>query len=266
MSLLPQKIESKWEQLPAAIQEIEGRQVIVDKRGLPKFYLDGSPYSADGRPQCIGKNHANGYRCQRYAVLGYSVCQVHGAGSPFKGRPGGRPPTIFKYKKNMPADLASRYEEAVSDERLLSLDNEIALITTRITQLLEHLPDVDEVTANIEELIQNVAMIKEAKESHDVDKMLELITAVTNAIGTLHSDISHWDKLTDLFIKKGKLTSYEIEHRKIMKYYITAEEASAMVQSIIQVINRNVKDQVTKNIIAAELKRLFEARSMKQPT
>lgn len=68
-------------------------------------------------------------RCDRRAVEGYKVCQVHGAGSAKQGRGGGRPVSHGVYSNKLKAEVADLYNEFLDDsDNLLNLDSDIALM------------------------------------------------------------------------------------------------------------------------------------------
>lgn len=91
----------------------------------------------------------NGYpiedqRCDRRAVEGYTVCQVHGAGSAKKGRGGGRPVSHGVYSKRLKKEINEIYEEFLADDEILmNVDSDIALMRTLMLQQINNAP-VDE--------------------------------------------------------------------------------------------------------------------------
>lgn len=84
--------------------------------------------------QCTAHSRS-GERCKANAVNGYPVCRMHGAGSPHKGRPGGRPPIHGAYSK------AVREGEVKSFEELkalgVSLTEELALARLQLQRAME---------------------------------------------------------------------------------------------------------------------------------
>lgn len=69
-------------------------------------------------------------RCRRRAVIGYPVCQVHGAGSPYQGRRGGRPMITgqySKYKKEF-TDLSELIEAYKTDDNLCDMNQDVATL------------------------------------------------------------------------------------------------------------------------------------------
>jgi len=96
-------------------------------------------------PQC--RAHArSGDRCKANAVEGYPVCRMHGAGSPHKGRPGGRPIIHGAYSKAVRAGEAKTWEEL----RALgvSLENEVALARLQLARALEWAKEGDRETCD----------------------------------------------------------------------------------------------------------------------
>jgi hypothetical protein len=86
--------------------------------------------------KCNGKNR-QGEPCGNEAINGASKCRFHGGASLI----GVASPTFKhgRYSKHLPTRLAARYAEALSDPQLLELRDEIALVGTRQTELLEQL-------------------------------------------------------------------------------------------------------------------------------
>src|SRR4051812_49433793 len=85
--------------------------------------------------QCTATSKGTGEQCKNVAVHGYPVCRFHGAGS--KDKPGGRPIVHGRYSKFLPERLAGRYADAISDQKLLELRDEVALMGVRLGELLE---------------------------------------------------------------------------------------------------------------------------------
>jgi len=148
-------VPSPHEQNPATLKEINGVTYVVDKRGKPRFYYDGSPYAKDAPQQCKAKSTTTGYRCTRYAAGTFSVCQRHGAGSPLQGRPGGSKPRLAKFPSGvLPPDLQERYERALNDPDILSFLHHISIVEGRIEAVLSSLPRDGQVAIDIQNLLQ----------------------------------------------------------------------------------------------------------------
>ena len=83
--------------------------------------------------QCTAHNR-DGNPCKGKAVTGYPVCRMHGAGSPGKGRPGGRPCVHGAYSKAVREGEVKTFEEL----RALgvSLTEELALARLQLSRAL----------------------------------------------------------------------------------------------------------------------------------
>src|SRR5690606_3084472 len=87
-----------------------------------------------GRPTCGAKTRA-GTPCKRAPVPGRTRCRLHGGLTP-----AGASHYNFKtgrYSKVLPARLRERYEEAAADPELLALREDIALLDSRLDDLLK---------------------------------------------------------------------------------------------------------------------------------
>lgn len=84
--------------------------------------------------QCTARSKRSGERCKAPAVTGYPVCRMHGAGSPGKGRPGGRPPIHGGYSKAVREGEVKTFEEL----RALGvgLEQEVALARLQLSRAL----------------------------------------------------------------------------------------------------------------------------------
>jgi hypothetical protein len=211
-----------------------------------------------GLPQCKAKSKTTGRRCIRYAVTGYPVCQRHGAGSPFQGRPGGRPLTVGKFSKHLPKDLMARYETAMEDDELLNLSDGIALYETRISKLLEQLPEEDEEGVFLGDLVDAYAELLDAVNAGAVDGAVERLGEIIEAmLGGKSHEVLVWNEVFELFQQQGKLIKQEMNRRIAMDAILTVEEGVAMVKAMEHAVNSIVQDQVTRNAVAAEFFRLF---------
>ena len=93
--------------------------------------------SNDGeiKRQCTATSKRSGERCRKPAMKGRTVCRAHGGATPR-----GIASPHFRHgrwSKDLPAQLAVRYDEALSDPELLSLRDEVALVDAQISTVLE---------------------------------------------------------------------------------------------------------------------------------
>lgn len=76
--------------------------------------------------KCTATSRRTGARCGNAAVTGYDVCRMHGAGSPHKGRPGGRPVEHARYSRLQHERLGEMLAELEGDPDPLNIYPELA--------------------------------------------------------------------------------------------------------------------------------------------
>ena len=89
--------------------------------------------------QCTA--HARtGERCKSNAVTGYTVCRMHGAGSPHAGRPGGAPIVTGRYSIKR-QELAAKAQRFTNDTAPGDLTGELTLMRALLQDYLDRFDD-----------------------------------------------------------------------------------------------------------------------------
>lgn len=159
-------------------------------------------------------------RCKRRAVTGYNVCQVHGAGSPYQGRGGGRPLKTGMYSKKASVELRELYEEFLSEENLTNLDDDVAMLRALLSLKLAKVdPDADQFDKN----------------------------GMPNP-RALENNINH---IRDL----SRDIRYTIQQKNdiMSQYMIPIENVQVFLQNVMLVLMSNIHDQELLNRIITEL-------------
>lgn len=139
--------------------------------------------------QCQAKCKATGQRCRRRAVKGKRVCTVHGGLTP-----AGTASIHYRsgrYSKHLPARLTERYQEAQTDQRLLELREEIALIDSRLSDLLptEAWPEIYALIEHRRRLVESEhGRLVEMRQMLSVENAMLMISALTDIIRTHVTD------------------------------------------------------------------------------
>lgn len=88
---------------------------------------------------CTAHSKRSGQPCGRAPTPGRTVCYYHGGAQPrgiaapgWRGR---------GYSKDIPTRLADRFKQALDDPLLLELSSEVALLDSRLGELLASLPE-----------------------------------------------------------------------------------------------------------------------------
>ena len=94
--------------------------------------------------QCTAKSKRTGERCKSNAVTGYTVCRMHGAGSPHQGRPGGgdgRPIITGRYSLTHRKSLEAKAQAFANDANPADLAGEILLMRALLQDYLDRFGD-----------------------------------------------------------------------------------------------------------------------------
>lgn len=196
--------------------------------------------------QCQAKAKSTGKQCQRSAVSGKRVCTVHGGLTP-----GGVASPNFKtgrYSKYLPDRLTSRYEQAVSDPQLLELNHEIALIDSRLSDLLSR---VD--SGETGQLWQEVS---KAWQAHKATKSDETAVQLDTLIKKGHDDYQAWNEIQNTIEQRRRLVESERKRLVEAQQYVTAVQAMTMIGNVLAIIKDNVTDRKTLQAISQGINRL----------
>ena len=203
-------------------------------------------------PQC-GEER----RCGRYKVTGMTVCQMHGGGSPKKGRPGGRPPMDGSVRRSMlPQRMWGAYDDAMEDRHLLILRRDLAQAEARMAELLEiaQTPECGFVWKSLQTSVNNYQRAV-ARQEHGVielelNKIFELVEK-----GNVHH--SAWAEIERLTEQRRKLVESERRRMIEMHQMISVERVLGLMEKIANVIDSVVEDREKKNAIAYGMKDLL---------
>lgn len=144
--------------------------------------------------QCTATARRTGKRCQNPAVTGYSVCRMHGAGSPSKGTVSGRPVTTGRYSLAHRRKLADKQGKFLNDAKPWDLSDELALMRALLQEYLERYDDNAKLPA--QEIDRIFAMIE------TVSRLVERITKIINTTALTQIEVQYLQaRLADLLNK-----------------------------------------------------------------
>lgn len=211
----------------------------------------------DTAQQCKAIAKSTGERCKNPAVKGYNVCRMHGAGSPKKGRAGGRPIEHGLYSKYLPSDILPRYEEGRDDPRVVEVKESMFVLYAHITEVIERLDTGESATAWAETGAA-YRMIVDAMNESDPLKLrdgVQLLGAAVDA-GARAFDYAreNWSEIRGLMDDHRKLAESQRRIEEAMQQTITLKELRVVVALIGDIVRRHVSDSRTMSAIEAELR------------
>jgi hypothetical protein len=207
-------------------------------------------------PACSGVSRRTGLPCNQPA-LENGRCKFHGGKSP-RGAANG----MWKgerYVPSLPGGLMAAYEEAVSDPELLNITDEIALVQSRIHQLLEKLESQESFT-RIKEIKTEWGNYKRALKREDTVAAGEAMRKLNHYIGEADHEYLVWEDLYKALGMRARLTKQEQKRRMEMHTLISTEEAISFVTEVMLVVKEHVTEDKVKAEIYNDVMKILERR------
>jgi hypothetical protein len=157
-----------------------------------------------------------------------------------------------RYSKHLPTDVRRRYEEAVADPELLSLRQDIGLITGRLMEVLEKL-DTGESKEAWETLAAEWSrFVAEHDTMSDADRA-KSTARITKLVGDGLSVSYVWAEARTIIKERAELVANERKRLLEMQQFISTERAMVLVQSLVETVRRHVNDPAALDAIAADI-------------
>lgn len=201
--------------------------------------------------QCTATVRKTGQRCRRRAVTGYPVCQVHGAGSPKKGRPGGRPIETGLHSNKLPERMREKFLEARSDPELLNLRDSLALLDSRLEDILIRVDTGESGAAwtNVRKAMD--AFLKEFYDDegkHVNERLDDLKDAIQKGL----EDYAIWSEVINLLEQRRKIVESEQKRLVAMQQVITISDAMVLMTALANIVKKHVVDRQVQLAITTE--------------
>ncbi len=209
-------------------------------------YVKGDAKWQDGGkcPQC-GRDR----RCGRWANTGYSVCQVHGAGSIHKGRfPKNNVKNVDIFKPNLPQRMLDTYYSALTDERLYQLRSDIAILEARKQDLIKRV-DTGDSTKFRTDLKELTNQFKMAQATGDADQSKAILLQLFTLIDRGYNDEMAWQNVQTTIESKGKQLEREFRHLEITHKVITVDKFMNEVAKLLDIIKGRFGDEGYKLVL-----------------
>jgi len=180
-------------------------------------------------------------------------CHLHGGKSL-----GGIASPRFKhgrYSKYLPSALAQRYESARQDPDLLALRDDVALLDSRLSELVEKI-DTGESGSLWQHLHEAHERLVRAKELKEVESMAEALTEIGELIKFGADDYANWEEIIKLLDQRRRLVESERKRLVEMQQMITVERAMVLVSAVVNAVARHIDDRKQLNAIATDIRGL----------
>jgi hypothetical protein len=225
--------------MPEPIDFEDGTWPPVPERKAPPFDID--------RP-CQVKRPEGAKPCMRPASYGNIYCGFHDEhtnGRMTHGR-------TSKYHGALPGRLLAAYEASLDDGRLLQMREEIALLDSRIVDLLARVDSGESgrLWARLAEVQREFSI---ARHQGKVDLMQEKLAELEALIVAGRRDAEGWREVQVALDLRRKLV--ESERRRITEQQqaVTAEQLAGFMSTLLELLTSEIEDRGTLARISRRL-------------
>lgn len=248
---------------------------------IPEDYIEDPPRSRfSGEKRCVGKLtvcRRCGYRykpkiekhlwycpecgeprrCSRRVVTGCTTCVAHGAKRATTLIKRDLRKAILARRERLPRRMLEAYDEALQDKELLLLRRDLALVESRIEDLLDR-ADSGESGRIWRELRDTWNSFTHATRSGEEQTAEAYLQKVNDLIVEGNQDFDVWSEISSLVEQRKRLV--ESERRRLLEMHqmISTERVMALMERIALIIEKHVDDVKVKRKIGMDIKRLVE--------
>lgn len=203
----------------------------------------------DDKPLCNAKKNT----CGAFAMRGKTKCYNHGGATPAgiacANTKHGR------YSKVLPARMIERYSAAINDPELLNLSAEIAVVDSRLSDLLVRVEQGD--AGDIwDKLSKAKDKYREATLKSDIPTMSVQMDAMLSLIETGAQDVAAWREIHTVLEQRRRLVESERKRLIEQEQMLTLHETQTLFMALAEAVKSNVTDRDTLAKIQTEWTRL----------
>lgn len=192
--------------------------------------------------------------CSQWPVTGRERCKMHGGKQPrgmeaanWRGR---------GYSRDLPTQLADRFNTALSDPDLTNLASEIALVDARLGQLFVKLP-TGEVKSAWDAARDAVATLEGAMARNDMDSATNALQDLRAAFSTVQREHEAWGEIYLALELRRRLADTERKREEMLALTMTAKQVMTLVGAIQAAILSEVTEQPVRERLTGKLRTLL---------
>lgn len=151
---------------------------------------------------------------------------------------------------------AQKYEQMLSNGRILSNRAAMEVLDDRVKQLAERI-DVNDAPDRMAKL---KSLWDEFRKAYTADRGAEMVVAIKRIDAEFekaYHDYKAWEQMMQLFDLRRKLVDSEVKTIKEIKAILTAEDAHNLVAKLLAVVLRVVVDPIKLRVIHYEFSRII---------
>jgi hypothetical protein len=204
---------------------------------------NGTP--PEGPQRCNATAKSTGKQCGRPVVPPTSKCRYHG-GKSLRGIAHPRY-TNGMHSKYLPTHLKADYKRAMEDAELLSLNSQLALLTTRELELTKQLGDTE--LPPWGQAVDALVDLEKAMTSGDRPSMnlsfKSLADTVRQGADHAKSYAEVWGELREVILEKTKVASAENKRLEQMNGFVKLNDLMMILFGMLDAVRTHVIDLLT---------------------
>ena len=204
--------------------------------------------------QCNATSKRTGEACKARAVNGSTKCYHHGGKTPS----GIASPNLKhgRYSRYLPARLSGQYEASKNDPALLELREDIALIDSRLSDLIVRV-DTGESGQIWKDLVETYSELDIAIRKKDSVSMMQSLTELNRLVNLGKDDYRAWSEIHEVIEQRRRLVESERKRLVEAKQTLTIDQAMLMISALTDIIRTHVTDRKILSAITADVDKLI---------
>lgn len=200
--------------------------------------------------QCGASAKQSGQPCRR-ASMQNGRCYMHGGAS----RTGLAHPQMQhgRYSKHLPTRMGERYQQSLTDPELLAMREEVALIDSRLADVLGRVDSGEsgKAWALLKSLFSDYRKAREG-----VDKAI-VLHQIEDTIKDGLDDYAAWEEVRSLIDQRSRIVASERQRLVQMQQMLSIDQAMTLMAAIADSVRKHVSDRDALAGISADLTRLL---------
>jgi hypothetical protein len=194
-------------------------------------------------------------------MRGKTVCYHHGGKSL-----AGRDSPSFKtgrFSKYLPDRLAEKYQEALSDPELISLNNELALVDSQLTTQLEQWHETGMNSGGWERARNLFRDFRRHTNAGEHARALDDLESLRILLDEANENVTAWKFVGELIEQRRRLVETERKRLSDEDHAVAIDKLVLFMAALLDIIRRRIPDEQIQREIANDV-RVLMAGTTKQ--
>ncbi len=211
--------------------------------------------------QCTATSKRSGQRCNNAPVTGATTCRMHGGTAALRNRGAGN--GNYKHGRHAKdfgeSKLKQRYLAARNDLELLAMRDELAVLDALLGEGIAKLSSAEAEGASLKQwtrVADLVLDLEAAVATKNWPRQGELLTKLKDAVQAGRTEAETRAEVRQLIQERTKVAEREQKRLVAMRAMLTAEQAHAVFEQILDTLNEVVTDAELRRELNVRLARI----------